>query len=202
MVNAVVALHGSSGEKKQSKERVSCVHFFNKCQLTFPSRLSCCISCSLLPIPMKAHGWASCSVQPSFSILSSFFCQPLPIRYTHGGGQKNLIDTKGDFNAWKHFCIRTHTKCYFKRHTHTPFLIAVRLLCNFGVQYEHRLIVFTLQVIPHRLPGKKKEEVNTSHSATSTFFNVFCRDVADLPRQTLGLRSLTKLPAKQKHIRV
>lgn len=69
---------------------VLCCH---KCLPTFPSRLSCCISCSLLPIPMNAHGWASCSVQPSFSILSNFFCQPLPIRYTHGGGQKNLIDT-------------------------------------------------------------------------------------------------------------
>lgn len=69
------------------------VQCYYKCLPTFPSRLSCCISCSLLPIPMNAHGWASCSVQPSFSMLSSFFCQPLPIRYTQGGGQKNLIDT-------------------------------------------------------------------------------------------------------------
>lgn len=60
---------------------------------TFPSKLSCCISWSLLPMPMKAHGCDSCSEQPSRSICSFFFFQPLPIRYTHGGGQKNLRAT-------------------------------------------------------------------------------------------------------------
>lgn len=73
---------------------------------TFPSRLSCCISCSLLPIPMKAHGWASCSVHPSFFIVSNFFCQPLPNRYTLGGGQKNLNGT-GKVNIHRF-------KCYFE----------------------------------------------------------------------------------------
>lgn len=57
---------------------------------TFPSKFSCCISWSLFPIPMKAQGCDSCSVQPSRSICSFFFFHPLPIRYTHGGGQKNL----------------------------------------------------------------------------------------------------------------
>lgn len=57
---------------------------------TFPSKLSCCISWSLLPMPMKAQGCDSCSEQPSRSICSFFFFQPLPIRYTQGGGQKNL----------------------------------------------------------------------------------------------------------------
>lgn len=90
---------------------------YNKCLHTFPSRLSCCISCSLLPIPMNAHGWASCSVQPSFSIFSIFFCQPLPIRYTDGGGQKNLMDTMSK----KKICTRfpTNTKCFYPNHTHT-----------------------------------------------------------------------------------
>lgn len=87
--------------------------FFYKCQLTFPSRLSCCISCSLLPIPMKAHGWASCSVQPSFSILSSFFCQPLPIRYTHGGGQKNLNRHKRGFQCMEAFLHQNTHKMLF-----------------------------------------------------------------------------------------
>lgn len=58
--------------------------------VTFPSKLSCCISWSLLPMPMKAHGWDSCSEHPSLSICSLFFFHPQPIRYTHGGGQKNL----------------------------------------------------------------------------------------------------------------
>src|SRR4029434_10139478 len=61
----------------------ACVH-------TFLSRLSCCISWSLFPMPMKAQGWDSCSEQPSRSICSFLFFQPLPTRYTHGGGQKNL----------------------------------------------------------------------------------------------------------------
>lgn len=57
---------------------------------TFPSKFSCCISWSLFPIPIKAQGCDSCSVQPSRSICSFFFFHPLPMRYTHGGGQKNL----------------------------------------------------------------------------------------------------------------
>lgn len=60
---------------------------------TFPSKLSCCISWSLLPMPMKAQGCDSWSEQPSRSIWSFFFFQPLPIRYTQGGGQKNLEHT-------------------------------------------------------------------------------------------------------------
>lgn len=81
---------------------------------TFPSRLSCCISCSLLPMPMNAHGWASCSVQPSFSILSTFFFQPLPIRYTHGGGQKNLhFTSRSQKNHTKGFqCKISPSNCH------------------------------------------------------------------------------------------
>lgn len=63
------------------------MHYYTS---TFPSKFSCCISWSLFPIPMKAQGCDSCSVQPSRSICSFFFFHPLPIRYTHGGGQKNL----------------------------------------------------------------------------------------------------------------
>lgn len=112
-----------------------------KCQPTFPSRLSCCISCSLLPIPIKAHGWASCSVQPSFSMFSNFFCQPLPIRYTHGGGQKNLNGTSKKNKNKKY--IHGFQCFYFTiKHTqiqsmqlltvpHKPFFIAIWLLCNF-----------------------------------------------------------------------
>lgn len=65
-------------------------HIHVPVRVTFPSKLSCCISWSLLPMPMKAHGWDSCSEHPSLSICSLFFFHPQPIRYTHGGGQKNL----------------------------------------------------------------------------------------------------------------
>ena len=58
--------------------------------LTFPSRFSCTISWSELPIPIKAQTCVSCSLQPSRSICSCFLFQPLPNRYIHGGGQKNL----------------------------------------------------------------------------------------------------------------
>lgn len=107
---------------------------YYECLHTFPSILSCCISCSLLPIPMNAHGWASCSVQPSFSIFSNFFCQPLPIRYTHGGGQKNLIGRgkeKHDYHIINRFwkigislsqtenCFNTPVQTFF--HCHMTF---------------------------------------------------------------------------------
>ncbi len=65
--------------------------------ITFPSKFSCCISWSLLPMPMKAQGWDSCSEQPSRSICSLFFFHPQPIRYTQGGGQKNLDKHKTHF---------------------------------------------------------------------------------------------------------
>lgn len=104
---------------------------------------------------MKAHGWASCSVQPSFSMLSSFFFQPLPIRYTQGGGQKNLNQHKRALKKKKN---NTQTNGALGIVPHGPLLIAVRLLCNFCVQYEHRLVVFVLQVIPHSLPEMRGKE--------------------------------------------
>lgn len=138
-------------------------------KLTFPSRFSCCISCSLLPIPIKAHGWASCSVQPSFSMFSSFFCQPLPNRYTHGGGQKNLNGTREVLKrAMRYsstsFCIVFPLRCTFKFEACKPFLIAIRFLCNFCVQDEDCLVIFSLQVIPHCLPGIAGHMLcNTTH---------------------------------------
>lgn len=81
---------------------------------TFPSKFSCCISWSLFPIPIKAQGCDSCSVQPSRSICSFFFFHPLPMRYTHGGGQKNL---KINNTLWNYtvFQINTlmHTQCFY-----------------------------------------------------------------------------------------
>lgn len=62
-------------------------------ELTFPSRLSCTISWSEFPIPMKAQVVESCSVPPSASMASFFLFQPLPKRYIQGGGQKNLCDS-------------------------------------------------------------------------------------------------------------
>ena len=52
----------------------------NWCWPTFPSRLSCTISWSELPMPMKAQTWVSCSVAPSSSICSRFLFHPLPNR--------------------------------------------------------------------------------------------------------------------------
>lgn len=149
---------------------------------------------------MKAHGWASCSVQPSFSMLSSFFFQPLPIRYTQGGGQKNLNQHK---RALKKPQNNTQTNGALGIVPHGPLLIAVRLLCNFCVQYEHRLVVFVLQVIPHSLPemrGKEHTLYTTCtqhvHKSGLHFQCVggVCTVCLSLPRQTL--RSLTKLPAQ------
>ena len=90
------------------------------CKLTFPSKFSCCISWSLFPIPIKAHGWDSCSEQPSRSICSFFFFHPLPIRYTQGGGQKNLKQRGGNtmkLHSRKHFLflniwIQNHVELY------------------------------------------------------------------------------------------
>lgn len=133
-----------------------CVKAFAE-KLTFPSRFSCCISCSLLPIPIKAHGWASCSVQPSFSMFSSFFCQPLPNKYTQGGGQKNLNGNREELKRamWYFhtlFCSFFPLKCTFQFEACKPFLVAIRLLCDFCMEDEDCLVIFTLQVIPHRLP--------------------------------------------------
>lgn len=58
--------------------------------LTLSSKVSCCTSWSLFPIPIKAYGQMSYSDSPSLSMWRCFFCQPFPNKYKHGGGQKKL----------------------------------------------------------------------------------------------------------------
>lgn len=94
---------------------------------TFPSKLSCCISWSLFPIPMKAQGCDSCSVQPSRSICSFFFFHPLPIRYTHGGGQKNLKTKNAlqDYTQLSRKFLRQKLLC--TQNFLSPFTLCIRV---------------------------------------------------------------------------
>lgn len=67
--------------------------------LTFPLRSSCCMSCSLLPMPMKAQSCDPCSDSPARCISSRWRRHPSEYRYTQGGGQKKRFSLPYDFCA-------------------------------------------------------------------------------------------------------
>ena len=73
----------------------------------------------------------------------------------------NLLTSYDDYHACGNLDIRKTAVVF-----HSPFLIAIRFLCNFCVQDHDSLVTSLLQVIPHRFSargkgktgGKKREE--------------------------------------------
>jgi len=57
---------------------------------TLPSKCNCCISWSLLPIPINACTWPESGLPSSSSKSFCLYFQPGPCKYMHGGGQKKL----------------------------------------------------------------------------------------------------------------
>src|SRR4029434_9222394 len=56
------------------------------------------------------------TARASHAICSLFFFQPLPMRYTHGGGQKNLHTQE---HQCQHIDKHTHMNTHTHTHTHT-----------------------------------------------------------------------------------
>lgn len=77
--------------------------------LTVFSTDNCCISWSLFPIPINAHGLTKSGESLPSPSGPSF--HPRPERYTHGGGQKNLrkID---NFKSNNHYVIPYHVHLF------------------------------------------------------------------------------------------